>query len=88
MLQFAPYCTSKWAVEGLSKCIAKGLPEGMATVALNPGTIYTDMLALCMGELASQFQSPDKWYGIISLLIFFLHHCNVIYKEPKRTLLG
>ncbi|XP_022156280.1 NADPH-dependent pterin aldehyde reductase-like isoform X2 [Momordica charantia] len=69
---FAPYCTSKWAVEGLSKCIAKGLPEGMATVALNPGTIYTDMLALCMGELASQFQSPDKWAARAATMILDL----------------
>ncbi|CAK9326844.1 unnamed protein product [Citrullus colocynthis] len=58
---FAPYCSSKWAIEGLSKCIAKGLPEGMALVALNPGSIHTDMLALCCGDLAAQFQSPQKW---------------------------
>ncbi|KGN49562.1 NADPH-dependent pterin aldehyde reductase [Cucumis sativus] len=58
---FAPYCSSKWAVEGLSKCIAKGLPDGMAIVALNPGSIHTDMLHLCLGDSAAQFQSPHKW---------------------------
>ncbi|XP_038893205.1 NADPH-dependent pterin aldehyde reductase-like isoform X2 [Benincasa hispida] len=58
---FAPYCSSKWAVEGLSKCIGKGLPKGMAIVALNPGSINTDMLVLCCGDLAAQYLSPQKW---------------------------
>ncbi|KAL0533360.1 hypothetical protein IC582_030179 [Cucumis melo] len=58
---FAPYCSSKWAVEGLTKCVAKGLPDGMAIVALNPGSIHTDMLVLCCGDSAAQFQSPHKW---------------------------
>lgn len=69
----APYCASKWAVEGLSKSIAKEVPEGMAVVALNPGLIYTDMLVLCFGDLASQYPSPEKWYEILSY-----YDCNVI----------
>ena len=33
---FAPYCMSKWAMEGLTKALAEELPEGMAAVPLNP----------------------------------------------------
>ncbi|KAL3724218.1 hypothetical protein ACJRO7_036262 [Eucalyptus globulus] len=57
----APYCASKWAVEGLSKSVAKELPEGMAVVALNPGVINTDMLVSCFGESASLYETPDAW---------------------------
>ncbi|XP_030459174.1 NADPH-dependent pterin aldehyde reductase-like [Syzygium oleosum] len=57
----APYCASKWAVEGLTRSVAKELPEGMAVVALNPGVINTDMLASCFGDSASLYQAPDAW---------------------------
>ncbi|KAI7731362.1 hypothetical protein M8C21_025556 [Ambrosia artemisiifolia] len=59
--QVAPYCASKWAVEGLTKSVAKELPSGMAAVALNPGVINTDMLASCFGASASLYQAPDSW---------------------------
>uniref|UniRef100_A0A0A0LW25 NADPH-dependent pterin aldehyde reductase-like n=1 Tax=Cucumis sativus TaxID=3659 RepID=A0A0A0LW25_CUCSA len=58
----APYCASKWGIEGLSKCIAQELPKGMAIVALDPGVIYTDMLESCWGDLASRCQTPEYWY--------------------------
>ncbi|KAK2987008.1 hypothetical protein RJ640_024906 [Escallonia rubra] len=54
--QVAPYCASKWAVEGLTRAVAKELPSGMAIVALNPGVINTDMLASCFGSAASGLQ--------------------------------
>ncbi|XP_022929927.1 NADPH-dependent pterin aldehyde reductase-like [Cucurbita maxima] len=57
----APYCASKWAIEGLSRSVAKEVPEGMAIVALSPGVINTDMLASCFGDSASLYQSPDTW---------------------------
>ncbi|XP_021887564.1 NADPH-dependent pterin aldehyde reductase isoform X1 [Carica papaya] len=57
----APYCASKWAVEGLSRAVAKELPDGMAVVALNPGVIHTDMLASCFGASAALYQAPDAW---------------------------
>lgn len=57
----APYCASKWAIEGLTKSVAKELPQGMAVVALNPGVINTDMLASCFGASASLYQSPQSW---------------------------
>lgn len=57
----APYCASKWAVEGLTKSVAKELPEGMAIVALNPGVINTDMLVSCFGNSAELYQTPESW---------------------------
>ncbi|CAN1140417.1 NADPH-dependent pterin aldehyde reductase [Linum perenne] len=57
----APYCASKWAIEGLSRSVAKELPDGMAIVALNPGVIHTEMLASCFGTSASLYQAPDAW---------------------------
>lgn len=60
--QVAPYCASKWAVEGLTRSVAKELPSGMAIVALNPGVINTDMLASCFGSSSSLYQTPESWY--------------------------
>ncbi|KAI4375828.1 hypothetical protein MLD38_013650 [Melastoma candidum] len=57
----APYCASKWAIEGLSRSVAKEVPEGVAVVALNPGVVNTDMLASCFGNSASLYQAPDAW---------------------------
>ncbi|KAK9217252.1 hypothetical protein WN943_005877 [Citrus x changshan-huyou] len=57
----APYCASKWAVEGLSRSVAKEVPDGMAIVALNPGVINTDMLTSCFGTSAASYQPPDAW---------------------------
>lgn len=57
----APYCASKWAVEGLTRSVAKELPDGMAVVALNPGVINTDMLASCFGNSAALYQAPEAW---------------------------
>ncbi|CAN0899466.1 NADPH-dependent pterin aldehyde reductase [Linum grandiflorum] len=59
--QVAPYCASKWAIEGLSRSVAKELPDGMAIVALNPGVIHTEMLASCFGTSAALYQAPDAW---------------------------
>jgi len=39
----APYCASKWAIEGLTRALAEELPQGMAAVTLDPGVIDTDM---------------------------------------------
>lgn len=60
-LQVAPYCASKWAIEGLSRAVAKEVPAGMAIVALSPGVVNTDMLASCFGSSSALYQSPDAW---------------------------
>ena len=57
----APYCATKWAVEGLTQAMAQELPAGMAAVPLNPGVINTDMLQSCFGSSASQCPSPEEW---------------------------
>lgn len=57
----APYCASKWAMEGLTKALAQELPPGMAAIPLSPGIIDTDMLRSCFGGDAGQFPAPSEW---------------------------
>jgi len=57
----APYCASKWAVEGLTRALARELPEGMAAVPLNPGIIDTDMLRSCFGGEAGGYPPAQAW---------------------------
>ncbi|ONK77357.1 uncharacterized protein A4U43_C02F5690 [Asparagus officinalis] len=59
--EVAPYCASKWAIEGLTRSVAKELPPGLATVALSPGAVNTDMLASCFGNSAALYQTPEAW---------------------------
>ena len=59
--QVAPYCASKFAVEGLTQALAQELPRGMAAVALNPGVIDTDMLRTCFGAGAAMYPDPESW---------------------------
>jgi len=59
--EVAPYCATKWAIEGLTRAMAEELPRGMAAVPLNPGIIDTDMLRSCFGQSASRYQGPDQW---------------------------
>ncbi len=57
----APYCASKWAIEGLTQALAEELPRGMGAIPLNPGIIDTDMLRSCYGGTASRYPSTAKW---------------------------
>ncbi len=57
----APYCTTKWAIEGMTQALSQELPEGLATVAYSPGVIDTEMLRTCFGESAAQHQAPADW---------------------------
>ncbi|MCS7090877.1 MAG: SDR family NAD(P)-dependent oxidoreductase [Verrucomicrobiota bacterium] len=59
--QVAPYCATKWAIEGMTRALAEELPNGLAAVALNPGIIHTDMLEACFGSMAKQYPSPAAW---------------------------
>jgi NAD(P)-dependent dehydrogenase (short-subunit alcohol dehydrogenase family) len=59
--EVAPYCATKWAIEGLTQALAEELPSGMAVVALNPGIIDTDMLRSCFGAEAGDYPSPSQW---------------------------
>ena len=59
--EVAPYCASKWAMEGLSQALAQELPQGLAAVALNPGIINTEMLQSCFGAGAASYRTPEEW---------------------------
>jgi len=59
--EVAPYCASKWAIEGLTQSMSQEMPSGLAAVALNPGIINTDMLKSCFGDSASSYPSPEDW---------------------------
>lgn len=59
--EVAPYCATKWAIEGLTQALAQELPEGLSAVALNPGIINTEMLRSCFGGSAASYPSPDEW---------------------------
>lgn len=59
--QVAPYCASKWAVEGLTRSVAKELRSGVAAVALSPGVVHTEMLESCFGGSANVYPKPDQW---------------------------
>jgi NAD(P)-dependent dehydrogenase (short-subunit alcohol dehydrogenase family) len=57
----APYCMSKWGIEGLTKALAAELPRGMAAVPLNPGVIDTDMLRLAWADGAASYPKAEDW---------------------------
>lgn len=59
--EVAPYCASKWAIEGMTRALAQELPAGLAAVALNPGVIDTEMLRSCFGSGAGAYAGPDEW---------------------------
>lgn len=59
--EVAPYCATKWAIEGLTQALAQELPSGMAAVPLNPGIINTEMLQSCFGDGAASYPSPAEW---------------------------
>src|SRR5439155_1596989 len=35
--EVAPYCATKWAIEGMTQALSQELPSGMAAIPLNPG---------------------------------------------------
>lgn len=59
--EVAPYCATKWAIEGLTQALAQELPPGLAAVPLNPGIIDTDMLRQCFGAAAAGYPDPVTW---------------------------
>lgn len=59
--EVAPYCASKYAVEGMTVAMAQELPKGMAAIPLNPGVIDTEMLRGAWGKEASRYPTADQW---------------------------
>ena len=79
--EVAPYCTSKWAIEGLSKSLAQDLQEGMVSVALNPGVIDTNMLRSCWDENAAMYEKPESWAKRVAPFIL-----NISQKDNGASL--
>ena len=59
--EVAPYCATKWAIEGLSQAMSQETGGKVAVVALNPGIIDTEMLRSCFGPSAADFPGPKAW---------------------------
>jgi NAD(P)-dependent dehydrogenase (short-subunit alcohol dehydrogenase family) len=59
--EVAPYCATKWGIEGLTQALAQELPRGMAAVPLNPGIIDTDMLRSSFGDSAGSYPDAEEW---------------------------
>jgi NAD(P)-dependent dehydrogenase (short-subunit alcohol dehydrogenase family) len=57
----APYCATKWAIEGMTRALAQELPKGMAAIPLSPGIIDTDMLRSCFGNEAGNYPTAEVW---------------------------
>jgi NAD(P)-dependent dehydrogenase (short-subunit alcohol dehydrogenase family) len=54
--EVAPYCVTKWAIEGLTLA--------MAAVPVIPGIIDTEMLRSCFGADAGNYPGPVAWAEI------------------------
>ena len=72
----APYCASKYAVEGLTKALAAELPEGLAAIPLNPGIINTDMLRRCWPGEAATYPTPEEWAAKAAPFILTLNRSH------------
>jgi len=59
--EVAPYCATKYAIEGLSSALAQELPSGLAAAAMSPGVIDTDMLRSCFGVDSSLHEDAESW---------------------------
>ena len=59
--EVAPYCATKFAIEGMTHAFAQELPPGLAAVPVNPGIIDTEMLRTCFGDAAGSYPTPKLW---------------------------
>ncbi len=59
--EFAPYCASKYAIEGLTQALAQELPDPLAAIALNPGVVATDMLRQGWSAEADSYPTAEEW---------------------------
>lgn len=57
----APYCATKYAIEGLSMATAQDTRGKVAVIPVNPGIIDTDMLRSTFGGSASGFPDAEEW---------------------------
>jgi NAD(P)-dependent dehydrogenase (short-subunit alcohol dehydrogenase family) len=59
--QLAPFCATKWALEGMTRALADELPYGLAAVPLDPGLVRTEMLETLLPGQTSPYPSPQEW---------------------------
>lgn len=59
--EVAPYCATKWGIEGMTRALAEELPRGLAAIAVNPGVVHTDLLESCYGKSAKSYPGPERW---------------------------
>jgi NAD(P)-dependent dehydrogenase (short-subunit alcohol dehydrogenase family) len=83
--EVAPYCATKWAIEGLTQSLAQELPPGMAAVPLNPGVIDTEMLRSCFGGGAGSYPKPVAW---AKNAVPFLLSLNAAHNGQSLTVPG
>ncbi len=83
--EVAPYCASKWAIEGLTRAFARELPAGMAAIVFNPGIINTEMLQSCFGTAAAKYPLAAQWAktAVPFLLKLGPDHNGKRFKAPR-----
>ena len=59
--EVAPYCATKWAIEGLSQAVSQETNGKVAVAAMNPGIIDTDMLRSTFGSGAGHYPEAKAW---------------------------
>jgi NAD(P)-dependent dehydrogenase (short-subunit alcohol dehydrogenase family) len=59
--EVAPYCATKYAIEGLSMATAQDTGGKVAVIPVNPGIIDTDMLRSTFGDSAGDFPDAKTW---------------------------
>jgi len=57
----APYCATKFAIEGMSMAAAQDTGGKVAIIPVNPGIIDTAMLRTCFGSEAGHYPDADDW---------------------------
>lgn len=62
---FAPYCASKFAIEGLTQSLSQELPQGIVAITLAPGTSDTAMLNKALPEEAGKYPTAEERAKVI-----------------------
>ena len=76
----APYCASKFAIEGLVDAVSKELPEFVKIYALDPGDgIQTQMLHKCLPAYYPKAPTAENW------AICAYNQLKKIWKKPPAT---
>ena len=86
------YIASKYAIEGLTKSLARDLPDGMIAIALSPLIVYTELLEYVKGLLLpGEYEmgvTPKEWADYaVSFLLNLKNTDNgkSITLSPKHT---